>query len=127
MPEYKTVKYDDVNNPQYSFYKLIIDGVCHFDEFLQGIDKNSADRKVYNAIIRYMDSITDQIRLPRTKFRQIEDSGRSDLFEFKKDRIRIYVIKQRPNFFIVIGGFKSSQTKDIKKFKVLIKDFPKQI
>lgn len=99
MPEYKTVKYDDVNNPQYSFYKLIIDGVCHFDEFLQGIDKNSADRKVYNAIIRYMDSITDQIRLPRTKFRQIEDSGRSDLFEFKKDRIRIYVIKQRPDFF----------------------------
>ena len=125
MPEYSTVPYDDVRNPQYTFHKLIVDGVCYFDEFLQEIDQNVIDKKLFNYIAHYMDSITDQNRFPASKFNHIEDNDRSDLFEFKKDRMRVYVIKQRPNFFIVIGGFKSTQKKDIKKFKSLIKDFPK--
>lgn len=56
-----------------------------------------------------MDCLTDQIRLPRTKFNHIDDNHRSDIFEFKKDRLRVYVIKQKPNVFIVIGGFKGNQ------------------
>ncbi|MDE7180658.1 MAG: hypothetical protein K2N88_05620 [Muribaculaceae bacterium] len=72
-----------------------------------------------------MDNLTDQNRFPKTKFNHIEDKDRSDLFEFKKDRLRVYVIKQKPNFFIVIAGYKGTQKKDIKKLKSLIKDFTK--
>ena len=126
MSEYKTEPYEDVDNPQYTFHKLYIDGVCHFDEFLTTIEKNAADKKLFNYIIQYMDGITDQNRYPATKFNHIEDDNRSDIFEFKKDRLRVYVIKQKPNFFIVLGGYKGKQKKDIKVLKSLIKDFPKE-
>lgn len=39
MPEFKTESYRDVNNPQYKFYKLYIDGVCQFNEFLEDLEK----------------------------------------------------------------------------------------
>lgn len=73
-----------------------------------------------------MDVITDQNRFPFTKFNHIQDAERHDIFEFKKDRLRVYVIKQKPNFYIVIGGFKGTQNKDIDKLKLMIKDFPKE-
>lgn len=73
-----------------------------------------------------MDGICDQIRYPSSKFNHIEDNNRSDIFEFKKDRLRVYVLKQKPNFFIILGGYKDRQKKDIKILKSKIKDFPKQ-
>ena len=125
MPLYSTQPYEDVNNPQYKFLKLYVDGVCQFDKFLEDIELNKNDKKLFNYIIRYMDCICDQIRFPASKFNHIEDDGRSDIFEFKKDRLRVYVIKQKPNFFIVIGGYKGTQKKDISLLKSRIKDFPK--
>lgn len=126
MSEYSTKLYDDVNNPQYKFYKLYIDGACQFDKFLEEIERNHKDKKLFNYIIQYMDGITDQNRYPHTKFNHIDDNKRSDIFEFKKDHLRVYVIKQKPNFFIIIGGYKSDQKKDIKILKSKIKDFPKE-
>lgn len=79
---------------------------------------------MYANIIAYMDIISDSIRLPSTKFNHVVDSNRKDIFEFKKDRLRVYVIKQKPNFFIVIAGYKGTQKKDISKLKSLIRDFP---
>lgn len=126
MSDYETKPCEDVNNPQYKFYKLYVDGVCQFDQFLDDISKNVADSKLYSYIIAYMDNLTDGNRFPSTKFNHIEDSRRNDLFEFKKDRLRVYVIKQKPDIYIVVGGFKGSQKKDIKLLKSLIKDFPKE-
>lgn len=125
MCKYSTQPYEDVNNPQYTFYKLYIDGVCQFDDFLKDLERNANDKKLFYYILRYMDGITDQIRYPKTKFNHIEDERRSDIFEFKKDRLRVYVIKQKPNFFVVIGGYKGTQKKDINVLKSKIKDFPK--
>lgn len=124
MHEYMTVPYEDVHNPQYKFYKLHIDGVCQFDEFLMQLEKNKSDKKLFFYIIQYMDGITDQNRFPKTKFNHIEDNDRSDIFEFKKDHLRVYVIKQKPNMFIVLGGYKNSQKKDIRTLKSKVKDFP---
>lgn len=126
MHEYTTKPYEDVNNSQYKFYKLYIDGKCQFDEFLKEIERSKSDKKLFKYIISYMDGITDQNRFPFTKFNHIHDEDRHDIFEFKKDRIRVYVIKQKPNFYIVIGGFKGTQDKDIDKLKLMIKDFPKE-
>ena len=125
MSEYFINPYEDVNNPQYNFHKLYIDGVCQYDDFLEEIERNANDKKLFNGIIRYMDCISDQVRLPKTKFNHIVSNDRSDIFEFKKDRLRVYVIKQKPNFFIVIGGYKGTQKNDIDNLKSRIKDFPK--
>lgn len=124
MTKYRTEIYEDVHNPQYSFRKLYIDGRCQFDEFLEHIARNKNDMKLYRYIISYMDSLTDQIRFPASKFNHIEAKERSDIFEFKKDRLRVYVIKQKPDVFIVIGGYKGRQEKDINRLKNLIKEFP---
>ena len=125
MSDYSITPYDDVNNPQYSFYKLYVNGVCQFDDFLKEIERNKSDKKLFSYIIRYMDCMTDQIRLPKTKLNHIESNDRTDIFEFKKDRLRVYVLKQKPNVFIVIGGYKATQKKDISVLKSRIKDFPK--
>lgn len=126
MHDYEVKIYEGVNNPQYVFYKLYIDGKCLFDEFLENIEKNKADKKLYRYIVAYMDALTDQNRFPSSKFNHIEDTSRYDIYEFKKDRLRVYVLKQKPNFFIVLGGFKATQKKDINILKSIIKDFPKE-
>lgn len=38
---------------------------------------------------------------------------RKDVFEFKKDNIRVYFILKAPDVLIVLGGFKTNQKKSI--------------
>ncbi len=38
MPSYSKQLFDLIKNDEYTFYKLIIDDVCHFDEFAQEIE-----------------------------------------------------------------------------------------
>lgn len=36
--------------------------------------------------------------------------------------MRVYVIKQQPNFYIIIGGYKANQKADIAKIDRLVAD-----
>ena len=124
MPEYSTKRFDLTNNPNYTYYRLFVDGKCEFDDFLQEVNKNVADKKNMNAIIAYMDSLSAQL-LPSTIYKHIESGERHDLYEFKKKNLRVYVIDQRPNIYIVMGGYKSTQKKkDIPRLIRKTKDFP---
>lgn len=124
MPEYSTELFDLTNNPNYTYYRLFVDGKCEFDDFLQEVNKNVADKKNMNAIIAYMDSLSAQL-LPSIIYNHIESGERHDLYEFKKKNLRVYVIDQRPNIYIVMGGYKSTQKKkDIPRLIRKTKDFP---
>lgn len=123
MHEYETELYEDVNNPQYKFYKLHVDGSCQFDEFIDMVWRNKSDKKSFMSIIAYMDGLTDQNHYPSSKFNHIEDPVRHDIYEFKKDRLRVYVVKQKPDIYIILGGFKGTQKKDINHLKSLLKGF----
>ncbi len=124
MPEYSTKLFDLTNNPNYTYYRLFVDGKCEFDDFLQEVNKNVADKKNMNAIIAYMDSLSAQL-LPSIIYNHIESGERHDLYEFKKKNLRVYVIDQRPNIYIVMGGYKSTQKKkDIPRLIRKTKDFP---
>lgn len=124
MPEYSTKLFDLTNNPNYTYYRLFVDGKCEFDDFLQEVNKNVADKKNMNAIIAYMDSLSAQL-LPSIIYNHIESGERHDLYEFKKKDLRVYVIDQRPNIYIVMGGYKSTQKKkDIPRLIRKTKDFP---
>lgn len=125
MTEYRTELFDLTNNPNYTYYKLFVDGKCEFDVFFEEITKNMADKKNMNAIVAYMDSMSAQL-LPSTIYNHIKSGERNDLYEFKKKNLRVYVIDQRPNIYIVMGGYKSSQKKkDIPRLIRKTKDFPK--
>lgn len=124
MPEYSTKLFDLTNNPNYTYYRLFVDGKCEFDDFLQEVNKNVADKKNMNAIIAYMDSLSAQL-LPSIIYNHIESGERHDLYEFKKKNLRVYVIDQRPNIYIVMGGYKSTQKKkDIPRLIRKTNDFP---
>ena len=124
MPEYSTKLFDLTNNPNYTYYRLFVDGKCEFDDFLQEVNKNVADKKNMNSIIAYRDSLSAQL-LPSIIYNHIESGERHDLYEFKKKNLRVYVIDQRPNIYIVMGGYKSTQKKkDIPRLIRKTKDFP---
>lgn len=128
MDKYSTRPFDLVCNTQYEFQKLYVDGVCQLDSFIDFIN-NHSDKRFRNylaSIIHYMDNFSDHCLLPKEKFRPIYETGRPDVFEFKREKIRIYVIKQKPNIFVVLGGLKVNQDKDIAKIKRLLSEFPIQ-
>lgn len=124
MTKYNAVPFEVVNSPYYFYYKLIVDDVSHFDEFCEAIKRDITAQKNLNGIIALMDNFSPHTMLPQTKFRHIQGGKRSDLFEFKKGVVRVYVIKQQPNIYVVMGGLKNDQISDIKKFIVYTKDFP---
>lgn len=126
MKDFKTERFDLVQNNQYNFYKLYVDGVCQFDTFMSEIESNKRYMDWFGYIIRFMEAISDQFILKEHQFRHIESNDRNDIFEFKKELLRVYIVKQKPNIYIIFGGFKANQSNDIKKVKKLVNEF-KQI
>lgn len=125
--DYSVEILDLVNNPNCQFYKLLIDDECQFDEFVKQVEKVKSDKSSFAGIIALMDNYSPYQLMPRTKFRQIEAANKSerhDLYEFKKNNLRVYVILQCPNVYVAMGGYKATQEKDIRRLKKNTSDFP---
>lgn len=120
MHEYELAPVENVRNGCFSFYKLIIDGICPYDEFCDEM-WNGPNHGVMAGLISQMDNFGHTL-LPKTKFRKIEDAG-EDIFEFKRKTLRIYVRKKDPDIYIILGGVKANQKKDIAKIKKIVKDY----
>lgn len=118
MIEYKFIRYEPVSNPRLKFYKLYKDGVCFYDEFLEDLDhKYKSLKKELNKIHALMDMVGN-VPLPIKKFRHIHPNSkgdRGDIWEFKTDHLRVYVVRQEPDIYIVVGGFKNDQERAIEK------------
>lgn len=89
---------------------------------MEDIEKDTRLRKWFGSIIAYMEFFSDRNLLKKDKFRQIKDAGRDDIFEFKKESLRVYVLKKKPNMYIILGGLKNNQTKDISLLKLRVRD-----
>lgn len=74
-------------------------------------------------IYAYMNEFSPSTLLPKTKFRQIKGVKRDDVYEFKKDDIRIYVIKKYPSIFVILGAYKGTQDKNINRINKLFGGF----
>lgn len=123
MTKFAREKFAEIKNPQYQYYKLKDEnGVCQFDEFCAEVEQNAADKKLLPYIWKYMEMLTDRQILPEEKFNHVRGIGRDDVFEFKKKSLRVYVIKQKPDVFVIMGGYKKEQKKDIARIKKIIKD-----
>ena len=112
-----------VNNENgFIFYKLLIDDVCYFDLFVEKLRKYPRDAKSLDSIFAYMDSFSKAM-LPQSKFRQIKNVQRKDIFEFKKGNIRVYVILQDSDIYVIAGGFKNEQKQDVQRIARQVKQF----
>lgn len=123
--EYRTEVFNQINNPNYTYYKLYVDEKCAFDEFVEDVSSNVEYIKELKNIYTYMDYLGRQM-LPRKKFNSIKDGKRNDLFEFKTKHLMVYVILVRPNVYVIAGGYKNTQDKDVDRFKKRIKGFPEK-
>ena len=120
--KYEVRKFEPVNNNTYQFKEVSVNGKYLFQEFVSNL-KDSQDIKKLMTIYSYMDIFSPSILLPKTKFRQVEGIGRKDVYEFKKDDVRVYVIKQRPSVFVILGAYKGTQSKDVKRIEKLFAGF----
>ncbi len=126
MHKYDEIIFELVENEEYAFYKLVIDGKCQFEEFSEEVEKNKQDKKSLNSIISLMVSFSRGIMLPRAKFNHIKLPNINNVFEFKKDKLRVYVLKETDDMLIILGGYKAEQKKDIAKLQTIVKDYNNQ-
>lgn len=123
MNEYEEIPCELIGNKEYKFYELIINGKNLFHEFRENIKPGSREEKSFRGVIALMEIISPRVMLPKNKFRHITGCSRKDIFEFKKENIRVYVIKQEPNLYIIFAGYKNNQDLDIKNINTLTKGF----
>ena len=122
--EYKTIETEIVRNKNnVQFYELELDGKRLFSEFHENLT-DANDKKKFIAVIALMDNFSFNQKLPDKLFKQIKSIGRKDVYEFKKADLRVYVIMQKPNMFIILGGYKTNQQKDIEKIDRYTKRLP---
>lgn len=99
------------------FKKLIIDGLCQYDEFCNQIEREGNLKKHLIGIINNMNQVANLRRLPKEKFRDITPYRQAvKEFEIKKGDIRVYVIKE-DGHIVILGGKKSTQDEDYKQFR----------
>ena len=121
--KYQVRKFEPVNNSSYQFFEVSVNGKFQFQEFVNNLKDEQRDLKKLNAIYGYMDSLSPSNLLPKTKFRSIKCKKCKNVYEFKKNDIRVYVIFEKPNVFVVLGAYKSTQKQDTKNIDKLFDGF----
>ena len=123
--KYQTRKIDIINNHDYiQFYELELNGKRLFSEFQEELI-DAKDKKSFETILTLMENFSFNQKLPKEKFRPIKSIKRKNVYEFKKNNIRVYVLMQEPDMFVILGGYKADQKKDIHKVDLYTKELPK--
>ena len=118
--KFRLIECEFINN-RYGlhFHKLVINDCCLFDEFYEDVWSSIKGKKTLSSIIARMENFGDNL-LPKKYFRQIKELGRSDIFEFKQNDVRIYVQMVKPDVVIILGGYKNNQKKDIRRIQRIV-------
>lgn len=121
--KYEEKIFEPINNKTYEFREVSVNGRFLFQEFIDNLKDTTKDMKKIMQIYAYMNEFSPSTLLPKTKFRQIKGVKRDDVYEFKKDDIRIYVIKRYPSIFVILGAYKGTQDKSINRIDKLFGGF----
>lgn len=115
---YTIEKYEDISNPFFEFFIVSYNGRDFFSNFVMAL-RQKEDLDGFAKILSSMDNFgKPYITMKKDKFRPIikKDKGlRRDIYEFKGNRIRVYVIKTENKFYILHGGWKKDQVEDLNK------------
>jgi len=125
MTKFELLEVSQVNGKT-PFLKLVVDGICQFDEFYKEYIANGNFVSRLKACFQIMNYVSDGHLIPAGKFRIIENPDPKSVqeYEIKKDEIRIYTIKIDKDFVIVFCAYKSKkQGKDILTFRSMKKEF----
>lgn len=127
MDDFHLCPIDDINNPKYDFYLLYKNGRNFYEEFAQSLRQQSEFDEL-DSIMALMDKV-DNNNLPTSKYRHISGGkyDRKDVWEFKSKHLRIYALKIPPDYYIILGGYKKGQEKDIAKIFKHFNNIPDEI
>lgn len=106
-------------------FELCINEVSVLDSFIEELEKDgNFETDLYGAISN-LELAANLVTLHKTKFREIKGQKiNGKLFEAKKGAVRIYHFHEKnTGRIIVLGGFKTDQTKDIKAAVKTIKSY----
>jgi len=104
------------------FYSLIIDDHDVLQNFEDQIT-NKIDEKKIAGLYKIMEYISLGKLLSETQIRQIKNPKLDNLYEIKKNPLRLYCIKCKSNYYIALCNTKTNQKKDIKKFIKIAQEF----
>lgn len=105
------------------FYKLLENGKAQIDSFYDEICVDKKLEKDFNVILTYMNFVAmNDGLLPKEKINAIKDGDKEIAIEFKKKDLRVYCVKKAPNVYVIMGGFKKNQKKDIERIKRILND-----
>lgn len=101
--------------------ELVIDGIGQLEAFEQEIkDTHNRYQTELEMLFLYMDYVANGRSLNQTKFKDITPRGEQvKEYEFKSKHLRVYAIKKPSGKIIVLGGLKTTQKTDIRRFRSL--------
>lgn len=111
-------------NGTITFFKIIEDGVCYWDEFCKGIQRDGTWVEQIAALVSQMDAKANLKPLSEKKYKEISTGIKGIIsFEFRTWDLRAYGIKDENGNIIILAGKKTTQDKDISQFKSIIKRY----
>lgn len=106
------------------FFKLKVNGVCPFDEFWEEIVAQGNLSGQLKSALSIMERVAQNLPTSPVKFKNITAKGDPvNEYEIKTKDLRIYLFRNHDGAIVVSGGKKSTQRKDINRFKNLTKEY----
>jgi hypothetical protein len=117
---------DEINNVNGSitFYRLIEDGLCYWNEFCLEIEREGNYYEQVFTLTSQMNSKANLKSLPKEKYHDYDTKVKGvSGFEFKTRNLRAYGIKDELGNIIIFAGKKSNQSKDETTFRSIVKRY----
>lgn len=108
-----------------TYYKLVKNGKCEFQEFCNEIVKGSNYESELKTLFSWMDRDANLQPLPSNKKKDITPDGVTPKeHEFKSKNLRIYTFQDKGTGKIVVcGGNKNTQDSDIRHFRKIKEEY----
>jgi len=110
-----------------TFYELIRNGKCQFDEFMDSLEKSGNMRSEFNGIFSIIDRVAkfkvNEWDLPDTLFKELKGYGKVKDYEIRKNGIRIYLCRYLEGYLLILGGNKPDYLRDIAYMRKLKNEF----
>ncbi|CAN5174548.1 hypothetical protein BH09BAC6_BH09BAC6_16800 [soil metagenome] len=123
MSKFALKEFNNVNGT-ITFFKIIEDGFCYWDDFCKSIQRDGTWVEQLDVLVSQMDDKANLKPLSEKKYKEIS-TGINGIkgFEFRTKDLRAYGIKDAQGNIIIYAGKKSTQPKDIPKLKSIVKRY----
>lgn len=124
MPKFAVEKIKEIDG-KVNFFKLLIDGVWLYDSFCANLTEEGGYDSELRKVQALMQEVSEMKSLPQTKGKPLKGNSNSvKEFEIKTKTLRIYLIhEENTGKIIVLGGKKTTQNKDITRFRGIVTQY----